>query len=323
MGQELLNSIIAAKVHKEIIQDLNENKIIKPGNSINYIVDYIEKSVLEKIRFDKKNPLLGGLAFPVNISINDIVAHYTSSSKNNNYIINNNDIVKVDFGVHKNGTIIDSAQTFHFNKKYDDFINISKKCTNYAVSLCGPDVNLGDMGKDIEEYIKSKEIEIDNKVYPLFTLKELSGHNMDNYIIHKSKAVPNCKIDYPVRMESGEFFAIEPFVSTTSETYYDNPTNLFMIDKNYMINISILNKMELLLFNEIFKLYSTLCFCDKWLERDIEGYNVYIFNSLIKHKIIHDYKTIYVTKGNYVSQFEHNIYIKENGIIKITENDYY
>ena len=321
MDTTLINSIKACKVHKEVMNNLVENKIVKPGVSLNYLVSTIENLVCEKINYDVSNPLKGGCGFPANISVNEVVAHYTSGYLKD-YIIKEDDIVKVDFGVHYEGSIIDSAQTFHFNPKYDEFINISKKATNYAISLSGPDVNLGDLGKMIEEYVKSKEVEIDNKIYPLYTLKDLTGHNIGPYVIHKSKALPNTAIQYPVKMEEGDIFAVEPFVSTTDLSYYDDPVELYMINKNYKNLINKLKKQELLLFNKILEKYFMLCFCNRWL-KDLKIYDENIFIKLINKKIIEEYKTIYVKSGNYVSQFEHNIYIKSNGIIKLTENKYY
>ena len=323
MSGELLNLIKSSKVHKEVMAELVENNIVKPGESLNNIVNYIESSIKNKVNYNDNKPLQAGCGFPANISVNEAVAHYTSSPNNKDYIIKENDIVKVDFGVHNLGYITDSAQTFHFNSKYDEFIQASKDATNYAVNLCGVDVNLGDLGKDIEEYVTSKEVTIDNKLYPLYTLKDLTGHNIGPYIIHKSKALPNTAINYPLRMEEGEVFAVEPFVSTCPNIYYDNPTNLFMINKNYIDLIKFLSKKELKLFNEIFERYFMLCFCDRWLNNEIKNFNLDIFNNLINKKLIDEYKTIYVPKNNYVSQFEHNIYVRENKIIKLTENKYY
>ena len=209
-----------------------------------------------------------------------------------------------------------------FFPEYDEFIDISKKATNYAISLSGPDVNLGDLGGLIEEYVKSKEVEIDNKVFPLFTLKDLTGHNIAPYVIHKSKALPNTAIQYPIRMEEGDIFAVEPFVSTTDLCYYDDPVELYMINKNYTNMIKKLKKDELELFNKIFKKYFMLCFCKRWLN-ELKEFDINVFTKLINKNIIEEYKTIYVKSGNYVSQFEHNIYIKSNGIVKLTENKYY
>ena len=95
-----------------------------------------------------------------------------------------------------------------------------------------------------------------------------------------------------------------------------------MINKNYKNLINKLKKQELLLFNKILEKYFMLCFCNRWL-KDLKIYDENIFIKLINKKIIEEYKTIYVKSGNYVTQFEHNIYIKSNGIIKLTENKYY
>ena len=55
-----------------------------------------------------------GIGFPVGISINDCYAHWTYSQQYADQIIGENDIVKIDFGVHQNGYIIDGAFNLQF-----------------------------------------------------------------------------------------------------------------------------------------------------------------------------------------------------------------
>ena len=52
MSMQLLNSIKAAKIHGDIMNDLHDKHIVVPGNSINNIVDYIETSIFDKINYD-------------------------------------------------------------------------------------------------------------------------------------------------------------------------------------------------------------------------------------------------------------------------------
>lgn len=66
-------------------------------------------------------------------------------------------MVKVDFGVHCNGYLIDSAFTMHWNPEYDPIVNASKEATNEAIKLAGADANLADLGARIEEVIMSYE----------------------------------------------------------------------------------------------------------------------------------------------------------------------
>jgi methionyl aminopeptidase len=164
----LLHAIKAANVHKKV--GIHIRNIIKPGMSLNNIATIIEEKINDEINYDKNNPLERGIGFPVGLSINNCAAHYTPNYDDSEIIFKESDIIKIDYGVHIKGTIIDSAFTLSFNERYDEFINISRNLTNYAVSLCKPDAILGEIGGDIEEYIKSKEITIDNKTYQLKTM---------------------------------------------------------------------------------------------------------------------------------------------------------
>jgi len=319
----LVNAIKAANIHKKVGYHIRQ--IIKPGMTLNNIATIIEDKINEETNYDKNNPLERGIGFPTGLSVNNCIAHYTPNYKDNDIILNETDIIKIDYGVHIKGTIIDSAFTINFDNKYDEFIKISRNLTNYAVSLCGPDVILGELGGDIEEYIKSKEIIIDNKEYQLKIMGDLSGHMIRPYEIHAGVAVPNIGINYPVRMKEYEYYAIEPFITTGNGiSIIKEPKSHYMFSKNYK-NIKSLNKKEMDLYNIINNNYFTLPFCQKWLynlNNSSENFNDILY-SLEKKNIINSYPPIYDINNSIVSQFEHTIFVKENGIINLTKNDYY
>ena len=321
-NKTLVNAITASYVHKKVGEHIRE--IITPGMSLNNIATIIENKINEEIKYDKNNPLERGIGFPVGLCINDCAAHYTPNYQDSEIILKKSDVLKIDYGVHVEGTIIDSAFTLNFDDKYDDFINISRNLTNYAVLLCGPDVILGEIGADIEEYIKSKEIIIDNKVHELKIMGDLSGHMIRKYEIHAGVAVPNIAINYPVRMKEFEYYAIEPFITTgNGKSIIKEPKSHYMFSKNYK-NIESLNNEEIDLYNIINNYYSTLPFCQKWLynlNHSINNDN--ILNSLEKKNIINSYPPLYDIENSIISQFEHTIFVKENGIINLTKNNYY
>jgi methionyl aminopeptidase len=223
----LVNAIKSADVHKKTGTYIRT--ILKPGLSLKEIALLIENNIKKELLFDINNPLDKGIGFPVGLSLNNCAAHYTPNYYEQDIILKEDDILKIDYGVHIGGTIIDSAFTVYFNSKYDEFINISKSITKYAVSLCGPDAILGEIGGDIEEYIKSKEIIIDNKNYDLKVMGDLTGHLISKYDIHAGKAVPNVKIFYPLRMNPNEYYAIEPFITTgNGKSLLKTPNSHFM-----------------------------------------------------------------------------------------------
>jgi len=321
-NKNLLDAIKCAVVHKKVGSHIREN--IKINMSLKEIAILIENKIKDEIQFDINNPLNQGIAFPVGLSLNNCAAHYTPNYNENDILLKENDIIKIDYGVHKNGIIIDSAFTLSFNSKYDEFINISKNLTQYAVSLCGVDVVLGDIGRNIEEYVKSKEITIDNKTYQLKTMSDLSGHLIAPYEIHAGKAVPNISIFYPLRMKEYEYYAIEPFL-TTGDGYsiLKTPNSHYMLSKNHN-NVNNLNEDESKVCDIIKKNYYTLPFCQKWLyelEKSINYDN--ILKKLEKKNVVNVYPPIYDIKDSIISQFEHTIFIKEKGIINLTKNEYY
>jgi methionyl aminopeptidase len=333
MDKNLLKAIKASTIHKKIGKNIRE--YIKVGMDLHEISSFIEEEIKKEVNYDLNNPLEKGIGFPVGLSLNNLAAHYTPNFEESKIFLKNTDILKIDYGIHFNGVIIDSAFTFSFNPLYEEFIQISKNVTNYAVSLCGPDVILGEIGEKIHEYVLSKEIEIEGKIYNLDVMQDLSGHKIDVFKIHAGKAVPNIKIFYPVRMKEQEFYAIEPFITTgKGKNIIKGPISHFMINNNFELNFNkyIFNKNEKVILEIIKKYYHTLPFCQKWIYQEILKLDSSYLTSLninkilkkfIEKNILQEYPPIYDIDNSIISQFEHTIYIKENGIINLTKNDYY
>ena len=93
--------------------------------------------------------------------------------------------------------------------------------------------------------IESKEIIIDNDVYPLKSIYDLSGHNIAPYIIHVDKAVPNIKLPYYERMLEDEVFAIETFPTTgNGEIYECKECNHFMIESKNKLSKNVSDQIQ-------------------------------------------------------------------------------
>lgn len=304
--------IKGGEIHKQV-QEYAKSLLQQDNLNLFHLATSIEsqiKSLLsEKKQSDWKK---FGVAFPTGLSINNCAAHFTPNPNDTYQILKADDLIKVDFGVHINGHIIDGAFSWSASKKYDELILISEEATQCGIDNSGPDAILGEIGKEIQEIIESYEIEIDKKIYKVKSTVDICGHQIGQYHIHAGKAVPNVKFPYYERMKVDEEYAIETF--PTTGTGRVTTSTIFSECSHFMINNPKLKGISKTLLNEYNKLYnefSTLAFCKRWTPNT----NDKVLEQLVDKQIINSYPPLYDVKGSFVSQTEKSILVTENGKI--------
>jgi len=219
--KEFQKYIEVGKKHKYIM-DKVEEKFYHDKNSFQNsyeIKEFIEKHLKNEIYPDQSDlystaRLKQGLSFPIGVNIDCKASHNTPHKIYNNEPIAESSLVKVDFGLHDTGRIIDSARTMTKNDLYKPLQNASLDALENAIKMSGPDVLLCEIGETIEEIVKSYEITVSRETHTIVPVFDLSGHNLSIYRVHNNKAVPNVKFPtYRERMTVDEVFAIEPFVT--------------------------------------------------------------------------------------------------------------
>lgn len=301
------NYIFSGNIHKEIRNYLNNYNFL--NKSTKDIINDIEKKIksFEGLNNEKNN----GIAFPIGISINNCCAHDTYSPiLKNNIVINDGDLIKIDYGIHKEGYIVDGAYTYNIGNKNIDKNNIliraSQDALINAIKNIGIDSNLGEIGEIIQEIIESYEYEENNRIYKCKPISYLCGHKIDKYNIHAGKAVPNIKYKYNERVKDNEVYAIEPFVTFDDGSIYldNNKCTHFMLSKKYNKTNNNLRNF----YNLINDKYKTLPFCDKWIQSELN--ECYLNEKNICNiNFIDSFPPIYTTNKEYVSQIEKTIYI--------------
>lgn len=136
MNKDFLNEYRqGAEVHRQVRQWAQKN--IKPGQSLTEIAEGIEDSVRALTGhqgLEEGDNIKGGMGFPTGLSINHCAAHYTPNAGNKT-ILQQDDVMKVDFGAHVNGRIVDSAFTMTFNPVYDNLLAAVKDATNTGIRV--------------------------------------------------------------------------------------------------------------------------------------------------------------------------------------------
>ncbi|KAF2085878.1 peptidase M24A, methionine aminopeptidase [Saccharata proteae CBS 121410] len=306
MNNDFLNEYRqGAEVHRQVRQWAQKN--IKPGMSLTEIAEGIEDGVRHLTGhqgLEEGDNIKGGMGFPTGLSLNHCAAHYTPNA-GNKMILGQDDVMKVDFGVHINGRIVDSAFTVAFEEKYDPLLKAVKEATNTGIKEAGIDVRMSDIGAAIQEVMESYEVELDGKMHPVKCIRNLNGHNINQYQIHGGKSVPIVKGRDQTKMEEGETFAIETFGSTGKGYVHDDMETSHYAKNVDAPKVALRVSSAKTLLNSITKNFGTLPFCRRYLDR--LGHDKYLLglNNLVQSGIVEAYPPLCDVKGSYTAQYEH------------------
>lgn len=279
---------IASKVREK------SKSLVKVGESALSIVENIEELILS----------YGALpAFPVNISINSIAAHYTPSLSSQ-LTIRENDVVKIDIGVSLNGAITDTAYTVDFSNKHTALIQACEKSLEEAIKLMKPGTIIDSISEVIESTIKS---------YGFLPVSNLTGHLIKRNILHAGVELPNVVRKIQYKLKEGDIFAVEPFASTGSG---------YVVDCDEVEIFSFLQKKPLRslaareIQDYIIKNYGYLPFAQRWLEKKFPPLAVNAaLREMILNKSIVNYPVLKDSGKGIVAQAEHTILILDQPII--------
>lgn len=317
----------------------NKDILIKLGNEHKKILELVKNNInnmksnkeLYKLidNYLKENSI--NRAFPIGISINEIIAH-DSYHIDNKILFKDGDLIKVDVGLEEDGNIIDSARTFEYktntyNKSIDDCRIIVEKVEEFI--------------KD--EYKKNKKIVIQDISTEIFNniiqkgynaLDFLGGHNIEYGKVHGKKLILNkplsqlpvqCKnfINSNDELGEGEMFAIEVFIpEKKSEGSMIQNTKLLVThyEVNEKYSIENLSEKEFIVLENIIKITKLLPY--EYIIHD--NYDKYVIKSLLeKGKIIKHLPLEWIDKSKkkikYIQYEDCFIIDKDDNIINLSK----
>jgi methionyl aminopeptidase len=265
--------------------------MIKPGNKLYDVAEFVENRVRE---------LGGNIGFPCNISLNDIAAHYTPYFGDES-TFSENDVVKLDLGAHVDGFIADTAVTVDLSGKYSDLKKASEDALNTVIKEIVPPMNVGEMGKIIQEVIES---------YGYKPISNLSGHVMHQYSLHSGVSIPNVFEKTSSTIDVGDVVAIEPFATTGFGQVVDGKDRfIFKYLKSRPVRLQAARNI----LKEIEQNHAYLPFSERDMAKIDPMYKTAIKNLLISG-ILYGYPTLVERNQGIVAQSEHTIVITENGV---------
>ncbi len=278
-------------------------KMMTPGKKLISICDYLES----EIRNMGAEP-----SFPVNISINQIAAHYTSPA-DDELTIPERALVKIDLGAHIDGYISDHAYTYLVGatKTYRQLKQVAELALDKAIAIVKPGIKPGDIGEIIEKTVRKEG---------LVPITDLSGHVIERYKLHSGTSIPNNKPKFDFlnpKLKVGQVLAIEPFVTTAdgSENIYDEAYSYIFSQTGNRARSA-----EAKMIIEKIKEYNNLPFALRWLDGLMSETRLFeAMKELISAKSVNRYPMLISKSQTPVAQAEHTVIITETGCEIITK----
>lgn len=267
-------------------------KLVKDGARVFDIGEAVENKIKQ---------LGGSIAFPVNISINEMSAHYTPIF-NDKTIINAEDYVKVDVGAHVDGYIGDTAITVRPSGK-DDLILCSEKMLENALKIVKPGVRVAEIGQVIEETAKK---------FGFNPVRNLTGHSLEQYNLHAGLTIPNIETFTRQKLEENQVIAIEPFCTSGAGHVKDSgQAQIFMWLSDKSVRLA--EARKILDMGRIE--FKRLPFTKRW----IAGISPLKIDMALKQlasiNAVHQFMPLKEISNKPVAQTEHTIIVRDKPII--------
>ena len=313
IANEALTSIIAA-----CKADVAARELIRIGENI----------IKEKCNLIFRNKVKGkeiekGVAFPVCISVNECVCHFNPlDSEEIELIIKDNDLVKIDLGVHVDGYIAVVAHTVNVGVADEAPVaDTLANCYSAAYVAAQAATSLIRPGKKNSEITK-----VMNQIMETYGVTSISGtlmHQLKRFVMDGNKMIM-LRDETDQKVDSCEFEENEVYVVDIAVTNgegkpkeVDTKTTIYkrVVDRKYHLKV----KNSRMIFTEICQKFPSMPFSVRALS-DEKTARVGL-RECLAHDLIVPYPVLYEKKGVNIVHYKCTILVLPGGNLKITGMD--
>lgn len=290
----------------KIVSDIRgeASKMIKDGTLVIDLVEYVESEILKAG---------AEIAFPCNVSLNEVAAHYTSPAGDET-VIHAGDMVKLDLGAMIDGYIADTAVTViadgDMSENYtQDEINLHEEIVEAsaagleaAIATVRAGVEVSKIGAAVHEAISE---------YHLNPIFNLTGHSLEQNNLHAGISIPNYDNHDGFILDEGQAIAIEPFATNGEGIVNDAPGHYIY---SYMANKPFRMKTTQRVLKYIQHNHAYVPFSGRWITSEFgERKGNIALKQLADAMAIYPYAPLREKKDCFVSQKEHTVIVEKEG----------
>ncbi|MBC7127322.1 MAG: type II methionyl aminopeptidase [Candidatus Methanosuratincola petrocarbonis] len=273
--------LLAGRIARAVRQSVP--RIVVQGASVLGICEWVESEIAR----------MGGRpAFPCNVSINEVGAHYTSPPSDAT-VVPEGALVKVDLGVHIDGFIADTAVTVSVGSEFEDMIKAVELALERGVQAVRVGGKVGEVGPLVEKTIRSMGYK---------PIRNLTGHQIEQYTIHSGLSIPNVSgAETPGKFQPWSVYAIEPFATlprAIGEVIEKGPGNILHLMKLKRPK----SEPHKGTYDEIYRRFRTLPFARRWVAGSAEA-----VRGLLAEKVLYEYPVLVEASGMPIAQAEHTV----------------
>ncbi|MEM4289151.1 MAG: type II methionyl aminopeptidase [Nitrososphaerota archaeon] len=245
-------------------------------------------------------------AFPCNIGIDSVAAHFTPTASDD-VEITAGSLVKIDIGVELDGYITDTAVTLDMRSPHGYLVDVAREALRNVLGLLRGGLRVAEIGGVVYETATR---------YGCKPIANLSGHEIKRYNLHAGVSIPNIPTSDSQRLESCHIYAIEPFI-----TLRDAPglvvnskiVNIFSV-RDISLRARGLTPREQDALKEIIDVSRGLPYTLRWLSER----TAMIHQHLYRRGLVFGYPVLVEKSGAPVSQAEHTVIVYEDGCEVLT-----
>lgn len=239
-------------------------------------------------------------AFPCNISVNEVAAHYSPPATDDT-AIKEGDMVKVDIGAHLDGYIADTAFTVATGEKAE-MVQVVEQALEAAIGVIKPGIDVGEIGRVVEETATAAGLK---------PIRNLTGHSLAQWDLHAGFTVPNVKEETGQKLSVGDVVALEPFV-TDGAGYVEDQKKTYIF--RYLRDMPTRLRMSRELLRNIKRDYNGLPFAERWLAKRMSKLRLELtLRELSGIGALWPYQVLAERANGKVAQAEHTVIVTEQG----------
>ncbi|MDG6898365.1 MAG: type II methionyl aminopeptidase [Nitrososphaerota archaeon] len=272
---------------------------VKPGTSYVELCEWVEKEIVARG---------GAPAFPTGIGVNDVTAHYAPQETDTSRF-RESDVIKVDFGVHVDGYVTDTAVTVTFNPDYELLVESAERTLNAAIAVLKAERRVGEVGREIRREASRLGFK---------TIENLTGHTVERFIVHAGKSIPNLFVQNMPSLKDNEVFAVEPFLTLGSAAGYvvdSEAETIFSLLARKSTGAEELDEFAARVWEE----RKTLPFTPRWYIRAYGRERLdAMIRELVRRRLMRGYPTLVEASMKPVAQFEHTMAFEGGSLVVLT-----